>query len=900
VTSLYTGELLPASYEEWVLARRQALHERLVSVLAEALVRLDAQRQYKTGVEYAETLLRLDPLHEGAVHYLILFRALTSNRAGALRAYQEGAKRLEEELGVSPAGETQELYEQLLREELQPEAAPPLAQPNQPPLIGREKEWQALLSAWQQMPKQGPHLLLVWGEAGMGKTRLVEELQQWATLRTGTVAYSHLYGAEGNLPFAPVTLWLRSAAMRQTLAKLEPLWLTELIRLLPELQQAHPSLPMPASMIEGWQQQRFYEALVRAIVAAPAPRLLILDDMQWCDGESLRWLRYLLRFDPKLPLLVVGTVRSEAIESGHPLHALLYELRRTGQYSELELPPLDAEGTITLAKSLAEGEQNEWLGEIYAESEGNPLFVVETVRARLNEGSSRSSGAQPAAIPSTIQAVIAARLAQLSPAAQQIVELAAAIGRTFSPAVLAAAVENDEDSVAQGLDELWRRRILNTKNEGYDFSHDKIREVAYAAIAPMQRRRLHRKVAQALETIYAADLTPVWGQLAIHYEAAQMPEQAISYLIHMAQQAEALDGFSEADAYYSRALSLHDTHLPTDRRGALDLLLMRSALRERQGQATGREQEIETMLALASALGEPERLATAHLRQASYLNSIGETAAAIQAGEAGLAIYRAGQNKVGEIQALRELGLICWSAQEYGNALRYGREVLLLHRQQSDVSGEATALHNLAEVYRSLGSPRQAITLYEEALQLYWMRREHRRQAITLYSLAYAYRQTARHDEALRYYQQARAFCEKTGDRLILSRVCHAVAILHWELQREEEALQAIGEAVEISRAIGHLPSTAYSLVAQGYMEAQMGRRELAHHHLEEALLPLNLMGDEEGIGEVQKRIDLLAEGKGELSEPPPALNWVRSHVVLTEGKVYCEYELPATIARTI
>jgi predicted ATPase len=264
-------------------------------------------------------------------------------------------------------------------------------------------------------------------------------------------------------------------------------------------------------MLEGWQQQRFYEALARVAVAAPALRLFILDDMQWCDGETLRWLRYLLRFDPQLSLLVVGTVRSEALDTEHPLHELLHHLRRAGQYSALELSPLDPEETATLARSLAEQEQIEWIEQIYAETEGNPLFVVETVRARLNEGSEDTRQGDVHRLPATVQAVIADRLAQLSSPARQIVELAATIGRVFAPALLVAATEVDEEMVAQALDELWRRRILRTGNDGYDFSHDKIREVAYAAIAPMQRRRLHRRVAQALEKLYADNLTRVWA-----------------------------------------------------------------------------------------------------------------------------------------------------------------------------------------------------------------------------------------------------------------------------------------------------------------------------------------------------------------------------------------------------
>jgi hypothetical protein len=125
----------------------------------------------------------------------------------------------------------------------------------------------------------------------LGKTRIVEELQQWASLQPGTVAFARVYGAEGNLPYAPVTMWLRNSALRSTLSKLEPLWLTELIRLLPELQQSHPSLPLPSPLTESWQQQRFYEALARVVTHTSIPCLLILDDIQWCDIKTLRWIR---------------------------------------------------------------------------------------------------------------------------------------------------------------------------------------------------------------------------------------------------------------------------------------------------------------------------------------------------------------------------------------------------------------------------------------------------------------------------------------------------------------------------------------------------------------------------------------------------------------------------------
>jgi hypothetical protein len=120
------------------------------------------------------------------------------------------------------------------------------------------------------------------------------------------------------------------------------------------------------------------------------------------------------------------------------------------------------------------------------------------------------------------------------------------------------------------------------------------------------------------------------------------------------------------------------------------------------------------------------------------------------------------------------------------------------------------------------------------------------------------------------------------------------MAILYCEMEQPEASLHAMHQAVEISRATGHLPGIAYSLLAQGYMAAQVGRRAAAQQLLVEALTSLELMGDTEGIGEVQRRLELLADGKGNLPEPPATMSWIRSHVVLTEGKVYCEFELPS------
>jgi predicted ATPase len=209
---------------------------------------------------------------------------------------------------------------------------------------------------------------------------------------------------------------------------------------------------------------------------------------------------------------------------------------------------------------------------LYRETEGNPLFVIETVRMGLLAGGQDSgtgsgkigSACLPRPLPSKIQAAIEGRLAQLSAPVRELAELAATIGREFSFAVLAQASDQDEDTLVRALDELWQRRIVREQGaDGYDFGHDKLREVAYAGLSTARRRLVHRHVAQALENAHARDLDSVSVQIAAHYEGAGEPKQAIQYYRRGAKVAQAICASAEAIEYYQRALSLLET-LPAD------------------------------------------------------------------------------------------------------------------------------------------------------------------------------------------------------------------------------------------------------------------------------------------------------------------------------------------------
>ena len=565
-TRLYGGDLLPSCYDDWIESERRRLRQAFERVSLQLTELLEDQQDYVSAIEVAERLVRHDPLREVAYRRLMRLRALIGDRAGALRTYHRCATVLEQELGVEPGPATREIYEGILAAE--GPARPGRAQPGRATgassLVGRQRAWSELRSAWRVASAGEPRFVLISGEAGIGKTRLAEELSQWASRQGARTAVARCYAGEGELAYSPVAAWLR-ALPRPGLA---PVWREELARILPEIAAEDPAVSPAGPLSEPWQRRRFFEALARGILEGGQPLLLTIDALQWCDQETLDWLHYLLRFELTRRLLLVGTYRPEGGRYDHALTALLHQLRHDEQLTEIELPALSRGETAELAENLAGRHLESTLIDcLYGETEGSPLFIVETVRAGLPEQvtGSPSEGfvCVPRPLPSRMVDALMARIDQLSPLARGLAELAATIGREFTFDVLMAASDGGEEMLIRGLDELWQRRIVREQGEdAYDFSHDKLREVICAQLSEARRRMLHRHVARALETVYARDLDAVAARIAAHCERAEEWDEAIAYYERAARVAKEIEAREDAARYRRRAQALQQQSRP--------------------------------------------------------------------------------------------------------------------------------------------------------------------------------------------------------------------------------------------------------------------------------------------------------------------------------------------------
>ncbi|MBF8221228.1 ATP-binding protein [Halomonas sp. 328] len=594
----YGGELLPDLYDDWVLEARERLHRRCVALL-DRLVTALAERDPAAAIAQARRRVELEPLEESGYRTLMHLQARAGDRAMALDTGRRCAEILARTLGVEPSAATRALCAELTAPEAPstteaPDAAEATARHRAPPLIGRDAELAALEAAWTRVA-QGPRAVAIAGEAGVGKTRLAAELTQALRRRGEPVLQARCFPSRVRLALAPVAEWLRGAALRPGLEQLAPVWRQEVGRLVPELAGAPP--PSPAPLADAWQRRQFFEGLVRAILAVGRPTLLVLDDLQWCDRETLAWLEALLHLEPSAPLLLIATLRSEELDDNPELLACCRRLQAQGLWQRLELDPLTADQTLELAAALHEAPLDAAAARrLHTRTGGFPLFVVESLR-------------QGGAAPSRIEAILDSRLARLSPAAEELLGLAAALGRDLSLELLAAASELDEASLQEALDELWQRRLLREHSPAtYDIAHDLLRDAARRRLSPPHRRLLHRRLALALAQGPAGERPDAAALIAEQFEAGGLPERALHYHARAAEAATALFALDDAIGHYERALELLTARPAGEVRDRQELALceaMIPPLASLHGYAAPRVGAvIERSVALGERLGE--------------------------------------------------------------------------------------------------------------------------------------------------------------------------------------------------------------------------------------------------------------------------------------------------------
>jgi len=597
---LYKGDLLDGlgvdepAFEEWRTVERERLRELALEGLAKLLREQTRHADPAPALRTALRILGLDPLQEAVHRALMHLLVRQGRRAAALQQYQVCVELLRRELGAEPEEETRELYRDILRTAgsapkgevtgVTSQAASDVAAAGVrragAPLVGREVELERLHGGLARMLDAGAQVILVSGEAGIGKSRLIAAFAEDVAARGVRIVIGRSHETEQVLPLHP---WIdalrgdRAGLPTSIRDRLGAAARAELVRVFPELLKSPEE---PVTM--GAQPAMLFEALAELIgeLVSEQPLALILEDLHWADAMSARLLAFLGRRIRDLPVLIVVSMRPEELIDAPVLAQALKELRAEGRIDEIDLRPLSKEQTRTLVRSLhpstrTRRDVDRIAAETWVVSEGNPFVIVESVRALHDE--SPTASMRERRLARNVQEFVAARLERLGTLPRHVVAVAAAIGRDCSFALLTRAARIGEREGAEAVEELVRRRILDTVGDHLDFCHDWIRRVAYERILPPQRAALHAAVGNALEELHRDRLDDVAGELGHHYFSAADGRKAIQHLNRFGWLAARRYALDDACRGYDQAMAAVENLPPSERdRAQLDVALRKA------------------------------------------------------------------------------------------------------------------------------------------------------------------------------------------------------------------------------------------------------------------------------------------------------------------------------------
>ncbi len=638
--------LLPDLDGDWIDAWRQRFDElvpRALEVGAKAAVAL-GDGHLSSAERLAGALVARAPFREAGYALLMQAQARQGNVAEALRTFEQVRVLLRDELGASPSPSLLTLHNGLLRDDAiraSTPAAPVAEVPVAPTVtsqlidgafVGREELVARLRLRWEESRAGQTRLVLLVGEAGVGKSRLAAEFAEEVRGSGATVLYGRA-DEEALLPHQPFVEALRHLIARGDTPLAEAEHDREILsRLLPDLAPPGLAIAAPAYGTDDTLRYQLFEAVASLLRAASAraPLLLILDDLHWADKPTLLLLRHLLRHQQLTNLLVVGTFRDVEVGRDHPLLDLLTGLRRERRYDRLALAGLDDDATRALvADRLGRAVTPRFIRRLREQTEGNAFFIEETVRALIESGLPAQETVTDAAlerigVPEGVSEIVGRRVGNLSKLAAETLTAASVAGHHFRLEIVARIVGEPSERVMSALEESMEAGLVREEPEQIDvfaFAHALVRQVLYGGLSVSRRVRLHHSVAQALEVVaQSADVNP--AELAHHFLLARHfagPGPARRYAIAAGERATELLAYEEAVEHYLQAATLFDDG---DEEAHCDVLLALGRAQWRAGSGAAR-QTFRTAAASAARRGDGAQLARAALGHSARYHESG-------------------------------------------------------------------------------------------------------------------------------------------------------------------------------------------------------------------------------------------------------------------------------------
>jgi predicted ATPase/DNA-binding SARP family transcriptional activator len=860
--AIYRGDFLEGWYDDWVLVEAERLRICFIQVLVKLMDSYMEAGNFTVALECGLRILLEEPLREETHRLVMECYYQLGQIDSALAQYQACQEILRTELEIDPDPETEILYHRIrfdsaskaeyhsslgpATSELLTGGGIAIDQFGQVGLIGRREERAVLLNALDATAENKGSLILIEGEPGVGKTRLVEEIAGGANRRGIHV----LWGKCTDEPYAPLmdilTAALTPLRTTQITRMMDPALLDSLATLIPSLREHLSMSPFPQEEPTD-EKNRLHRALSSffCLLGKITPHLVILEDWHWLDTATLEALSSIAESLADSCVLFVGTSRGGELRANEAVWEQVLALDRAGTLEWVSLNRLHPSETEELIISLlGSREVSEGLiQQVYEITQGNPLFVIETLKEFVEtrqifpdaEGMWALDCHEPIKLPKAVQEVIVKRFTRLSDLERDLLEIAAVLTDSFDFDLWSMTAGVEDETLLQGSMMLLQRQFIAEGEADYSFIHDLIQQAIYDQIEPGQRRQLHRQAGLSLSELEPERVE----ELAWHFSQAQDYAIALGFCLKAGERARSIFAHQAALKYFSWAIeAVSHTEKDGQARILVDIYEAMGGAWESTGEFDSALESFEKMSETAASAGMIASQARAiRLRGWIQGNYLGNWKTGLQmAREALVLAERADDRKLVAV-LLQDMGAYHNMLGEYSESSEMLNTALQRFRELNDLPGEAASLQYLATTYQFQGQSQLSLEMYQQALERWQHLGTLRPIAKTHNNIGYLCLGMGDLVQALESFHAAEHILRQIGAIASLPWVLIGLGTAQYYQNHNRLGLATLDEALRMELETSASPYIQ-SLISihKGITHWQLGELEAAHAELERSL----------------------------------------------------------------
>jgi len=699
-------------------------------------------------------------------------------------------------------------------------------------------------------------VVFLYGEAGIGKTRLARELGAYARSRGMQVLSGRcpaLFRMDGVPPYV---LWEEvikdylEVCTPEQLFRVIGSYPIEVSKLVPELKQKLKTFPQSFPLSPEHSRDRLFEAVTQFItnISKEAPLLVILDDLQWTDQSSLLLMHYLARGAYKETLLILGAYRDTYVDKKHPLSPVLKELNRERLLQSVPMKRLSFDDVSEMTKRILEQDNvsREFCKLVYEKTRGNPFFVEEVLKSLKEEeviyrekNKWKVKEVSKIEFPETVKDVIKARISRLDDESQRVLTMASFVGKDFTFEALRGVTGVEEDELLEIMEKMLKTGLIKETvvrgEDVYSFVDIIVRDVVYEEVSRLRCKRLHNVVGIALEKVYAEKIDEHFGELAYHFLESGDKDEALGYFLNAAEKAQKVYAHDEAFSYLQHAFELLE-----EKEGNLEekvrVIERLGDLEWRMGEIDAGLKYLNKSLTIWNQLGDMRNSARLHIKMASGLwmwSSDKEKAS--QQHRLALEILEKEPESVELASLYEDIAHMLWRTGESAKALLWGQKAFELAERLGDREVLARCYNDLGVLSLKSGEFEEATEYFERGLRIA-LENDFIGLALTLYNnLSELYWSAGEFQKGFETAEKGTELAKKVGALGSLTWIGSLLAMYYGYMGEMEKVISMLEDFLALDKRTRFSAHISYVVWGLGECYFRLGELDKSLHYLMEA-----------------------------------------------------------------